>query len=67
MLRETLWAYLRHGRSRLAASEELHIAPNTVAYRVHQADERLARAAAHDTTAMVVALSLASDFPALLA
>jgi len=30
MLRETLWAYLRHGRSRLAAAEELHIAPNTL-------------------------------------
>ncbi|WP_263987965.1 PucR family transcriptional regulator [Mycolicibacterium fluoranthenivorans] len=66
MLRETLWAYLRHGRSRLAAAEELHIAPNTVAYRVRQADERLERPALDDPTPMVVALSLARDFPALL-
>ncbi|WP_327343186.1 helix-turn-helix domain-containing protein [Streptomyces europaeiscabiei] len=66
MLRETLWAYLRHGRSRLAAADELHVAPNTVAYRVHQADERLERPALDDPTAMVVALSLARDFPALL-
>lgn len=65
-LRETLWAYLRHGRSRLATAEELHVAPNTVAYRVHQADERLARAPSADPTALIVALCLARDFPALL-
>lgn len=66
MLRETLCAYLRHGRSRLAAADELHVAPNTVAYRVHQADERLERPALKDPTAMIVALKLARDFPALL-
>jgi hypothetical protein len=66
ILRETLWAYLRHGRSRLAAAEELHVAPNTVAYRVHQAEERLETRFDGDATALVVALRLAGDFPALL-
>lgn len=66
VLRETLCAYLRHGRSRLVAAQELHVAPNTVAYRVRQAEERLERPLPDDTTALVVALGLAHDVPALL-
>jgi PucR C-terminal helix-turn-helix domain/GGDEF-like domain len=66
VLRETLWAYLRHGRSRQAASQQLHVAPNTVAYRVAQAEQRLSKTALADPAAVVAAISLARDFPQLL-
>lgn len=64
-LRETLGSYLRHGRSRLAAGRELHVVPNTVAYRVHQAEALLTNSSL-DTPALGVALNLAHELPSLL-
>jgi len=51
---------------RRARAGELHVAPNTVACRVNQAEARLTRPTLNDPTATIVALSLATDFPALL-
>ena len=64
-LRETLGSYLRHGRSRVAAGRELHVVPNTVAYRVHQAEVLLVNSSL-DTPALRVALDLAHELPSLL-
>lgn len=66
-IRETLAAYLRHGRSRTAAAQELSLAANTVAYRVRQAEKLLGRSATERATDTVIALLLAQEFPALLA
>lgn len=65
-VRETLLAYLRHGRSRSAAGRELNLAPTTVAYRVRQAEESLGRPAAARPDETVAALLLARTFPGLL-
>lgn len=65
-IRETLAAYLRHGRSRTTAAQELSLATNTVAYRVRQAEKLLGRSATERATDTVIALLLAHEFPALL-
>lgn len=65
-LRTTLEAYLRHKRSRLAAGKELFLAPNTVAYRVKQAEPLLNPRFADDDITVLIALTLAQKFPRLL-
>lgn len=65
-IRETLAAYLQHGRSRMAAAQELSLAANTVAYRVRQAEKLLGRSATERATDTVIALLLAHEFPGLL-
>ncbi|WP_187352077.1 PucR family transcriptional regulator [Allosaccharopolyspora coralli] len=65
-IRETLAAYLRHGRSRTAAAQELSLAANTVAYRVRQAEQLLGRPATERATDTVIALLLTHEFTALL-
>ncbi|MFF3504962.1 PucR family transcriptional regulator [Streptomyces sp. NPDC003247] len=62
-IRETLRSYLEHGGSRQAAAQELSLAPNTVAYRVRQAEQRLGRPAAERATDTVAALLLARECP----
>ncbi len=66
-IRETLAAYLRHGRGRTAAGAELQLAANTVAYRVRQAEEALGRQATERALDTLVALTLAAELPGLLA
>jgi DNA-binding PucR family transcriptional regulator len=66
-IRETLAAYLRHGRGRTAAGAELQLAANTVAYRVRQAEEALGRQATERALDTLVALTLAAELPDLLA
>ncbi|MFI9614844.1 helix-turn-helix domain-containing protein [Streptomyces sp. NPDC052023] len=65
-IRETLRAYLQHGRSRIAAGQELNLAATTVAYRVRQAEEILGRPAVERADETVAALLLADSFPELL-
>lgn len=65
-LRRTLLSYLRHGRSRSAASDELHIAPTTVAYRVKQAEALLPFGVLEDPVRLAVVLGLAEVCPELL-
>lgn len=65
-VRETLGAYLRHGRGRTAAAQELRLAANTVAYRVRQAEEALGRPATDRALDTLVALTLATELPDLL-
>jgi DNA-binding PucR family transcriptional regulator len=65
-IRETLRLYLESGRSRVAAARELHLAANTVAYRVHQAEEYLGHSLDEHPTEMVIALQLARALPRLL-
>ena len=65
-VRDTLAAYLRHGRGRTAAAHELRLAANTVAYRVKQAEEALGRTATERALDTMVALMLASEQPGLL-
>lgn len=57
-LRETLRLYLRFGRSRAAAAKALHVVPNTVAYRVKQAEQLLAGGLPSDTLHLRVALEI---------
>lgn len=66
VLRTTLLAFLEHQGSRAAAAAQLHIAATTVAYRVQQAEARLEQPLAHRRSAVVAALSLATNFPHLL-
>ena len=65
-VRETLAAYLRHGRGRTAAAQELRLAANTVAYRVKQAEDALGRPATTRALDTMIALKLASEAPDLL-
>jgi DNA-binding PucR family transcriptional regulator len=65
-LRETLLAFLEHQGSRAAAAEQLHVAATTVAYRVRQAEARLAQPVAGRRSSVLAALSLAVHFPHLL-
>lgn len=65
-IRDTLRAYLEHGRSRQAAAHELSVAANTVAYRVEQAARSLGRPVTERATDTVVALLLARECPWLL-
>ncbi|MFD4603770.1 helix-turn-helix domain-containing protein [Streptomyces sp. NPDC058464] len=65
-LRTTLLHYLASGRSLRGAAEALHIAPNTVAYRVRHAECVLPHGVERDPFAVMLALSLAEDLPELL-
>ncbi|MGY4709801.1 PucR family transcriptional regulator [Mycolicibacterium sp. CBM1] len=66
-LRETLLQYLSSGRSPRLVAEKMHVAPNTVAYRVKRAEQLLARDSGDQPLDVMLALSLASDLPELLA
>lgn len=57
-LATTLAAYLRENLSRTRAAACLHIHPNTVSYRVRQAEELLGREVSGDSLDLQVALAL---------
>jgi DNA-binding PucR family transcriptional regulator len=57
-LRETLRLYLAFGRSRTAAAQVLHVAPNTVGYRVRQAEAILDTDLAEDPLCVRLALEI---------
>lgn len=57
-LATTLAAYLRENRSRTRAAARLGIHPNTVSYRVRQAEELLGRSVSRDSLDLQVALTL---------
>lgn len=59
-LRETLWHYLASGRSLLAAAEQVHVARNTVSYRVKRAEQLLGHDLAPRRFEVETALFLAS-------
>ncbi len=65
-VRATLLRYLLAGGSRKAAAEALHIAPNTVAYRVQKAERLLGRPAQQDPLPTLLALQAAQILPGLL-
>jgi len=54
----TLAVYLRENRSRTQAAARLAVHPNTVSYRVRQAEELLGRSASADSLDLQVALTL---------
>jgi DNA-binding PucR family transcriptional regulator len=54
----TLAVYLRQNRSRTRAAARLAVHPNTVSYRVRQAEELLGRSASADSLDLQVALTL---------
>ncbi|WP_433189287.1 PucR family transcriptional regulator [Actinoallomurus sp. CA-150999] len=57
-LASTLAAYLRANRSRTRAATLLGVHPNTVSYRVNQAEELLGRSVSTDNLELQVALAL---------
>jgi hypothetical protein len=57
-LRETLRLYLAFERSRTAAAQVLHVAPNTVGYRVRQAEAILGIDLANDPLPIGLALEI---------
>ena len=63
-LRLTLDAYLDTERSLIRAAERLHVARNTVAYRVRKAETLLNRDLRERTTELQCALRLATMLPA---
>ena len=65
-LRRTLMADLDTERSLMRAAERLHIARNTVAYRVRKAEDLLQRDLRERTTELQCALRLAAMLPAQL-
>ncbi|MEC3853897.1 PucR family transcriptional regulator [Paenarthrobacter ureafaciens] len=65
-IRETLRHYLLSGSSRVAAAQALHLATNTVAYRVKRAAQQLDRPAGERTMQTLMALELVHIFPQLL-
>jgi DNA-binding PucR family transcriptional regulator len=62
-LRQTLSAYLDTERSLIRAAERLHVARNTVAYRVRKAEDLLHRNLHDRTTELQCALRLAAMLP----
>jgi hypothetical protein len=64
-LRETLRIYLAFGRSRARAAERLHIARNTVAYRVEKATRMLDRPITEDPLKVRLALEISRVLPRL--
>jgi DNA-binding PucR family transcriptional regulator len=54
----TLATYLRENRSRTRAAARLSVHPNTVSYRVRQAEELLGRTVGADALDLQVALTL---------
>lgn len=64
--REAARAYLATGLSRQAAARQLHVAPNTVAYRVTRLGELLGRAVQDNLVETLIALELTAHAPELL-
>ncbi|MFB4278875.1 PucR family transcriptional regulator [Nonomuraea sp. MTCD27] len=62
-LRQTLRAYLAAGRSLQAAATDLHVARNTVTYRVKRAEELLGHPVAEDRLEVQLALEIAHWLP----
>ncbi len=58
-LRETVLALLRAGGSATRVGRELHVHPNTVAYRVGRAEEQLGRKVGERPAELICALTLA--------
>lgn len=65
-IRETVRLYLLNGNSRLAVASALHLAPNTIAYRVGQANELLTSKVSERATPVLLALELLELVPSLL-
>jgi DNA-binding PucR family transcriptional regulator len=61
----TLAVYLEENRGRRRAAERLMVHPNTVSYRVHQAEEILGRSVSTDTLDIQVALAILATLPGL--
>lgn len=66
-IRETVRLYLTSGNSRLAVATALHLAPNTIAYRVGQANELLPQPVSERPTTILLALQLLHLVPDLIA
>ncbi|WP_188710619.1 helix-turn-helix domain-containing protein [Microbacterium faecale] len=66
-IRETVRLYLSSGNSRLAVANALHLAPNTIAYRVGQANELLPQPVSERPTTILLALQLLYLVPNLIA
>lgn len=64
-LATTLTVYLEENRSRGRTARRLTVHPNTVSYRVHQAEAILGRAIDTDTIDLAVALALLPALPGL--
>ncbi len=58
-LRHTVLAYLRHNRSNAQAAKQLFVHHNTVAYRIHRAEELLDRSVSENQAELMCALILA--------
>ncbi|WP_396656249.1 helix-turn-helix domain-containing protein [Microbacterium sp.] len=65
-MRDTVRRYLASGNSRVLVAKELHLAPNTVAYRVGKANELLGRPVADRAHQVLLALQAAHALPGLL-
>lgn len=65
-IRDTLRYFLLTGSSRLAAAQALHLATNTVAYRVKWAAELLGRPINENQAVTQTALEMAHTFPHLM-
>jgi hypothetical protein len=65
-IRDTLRHFLLAGSSRLAAAQALHLATNTVAYRVKRAAELLDRPINENQAVTLAALEMAHTFPQLM-
>ena len=61
MMRHTLKCYLDRDRSLAGTAAHLHVARNTVAYRVHRAEELRGRPATERRLQLHAALTLAED------
>ena len=61
----TLSVYLQENRSRARAAQRLIVHPNTVSYRVQQAESILGRSIGADTLDLAVALTLLPTLPGL--
>lgn len=65
-IRDTVRRYLASGNSRVQVAKELHLAPNTVAYRVGKANELLGRTVADRAHQVLLALQVAHALPGLI-
>jgi hypothetical protein len=66
-IRDTVRLYLLSGNSRVAVAGALHLAPNTIAYRVGQANDLLETSVGDRPTPVLLALQLLDLVPGLLA
>lgn len=57
-LRDTLRVYLRHGADATAAGEQLNLHPNTVRYRIRQAEKKLGQSIAQRRIHIELALEI---------